>query len=274
MEEPVVRTVPDASQWAAVASQAAPSWYLDPLVGRQKREVHQRFLRDCARGLAPRTVLKTDVFEEAFGPDQILFDLQPEARLTVGMDIAREAAAGAAGRAPGSGFSFLVADVRRLPFRAGAFDLVISTSTLDHFAVRRDLDVALEELVRVVRPGGRLAITLDNPWNPMLFPLRAWSHTRWGPFPLGHTMSLAKLTRGLEARGMQVLATDWLIHNPRLVSTLMFLALRRLLGARADPPIRGLLRFFGLFAHSPARWMTACFVAACARKPEAGEHAI
>jgi len=264
----------DTSEWAAVANQAAPSWYLDALVGRQKREVHQRFVRDCARGLKPRTVLKTDVFEEAFGSDQILFDLLPEARLTVGMDIAPEAVGGAAGRAPGSGFSFLAADVRRLPFRAEAFDLVISTSTLDHFTLRGDLQVALRELVQVLRPGGRLVITLDNPWNPMFFLLRAWSHTRWCPFPLGHTMSLAELTRSLEAQGMRVLATDWLIHNPRLVSTLLFVGLRRLMGARADVPIRALLKFFGLFAHLPTRRLTACFIAACARKPEVAEQPI
>jgi SAM-dependent methyltransferase len=192
----------------------------------------------------------------------------PEASFTVGIDIAQGAARGAASRAPSSGFSFLAADVRRLPFGPETFDVVISTSTLDHFALRADLDAALDELVRVVRPGGRLVITLDNPRNPMFFLLRAWSHTRWCPFRLGHTLSLAELTRSLEALGMQVLATDWLIHNPRLLSTLLFVCLRRLLGARADAPIRGLLRFFGLFAHLPTRGMTACFVGACARKPE------
>jgi SAM-dependent methyltransferase len=257
----------DTSDWETVASQAAPSWYLDPLVGRQKRELHQRFIRASTRGLKPQTILKTDVFEEAFGSDHILFDLWPQADLTVGMDIAPGAAGRAANRSPGSGFSFLAADVRRLPFRPEAFDLVVSTSTLDHFALLGDLHVALRELVRVVRPGGRLVITLDNPWNPMLVLLRALSRTRWCPFPLGHTMSLAALTRGLEALGMQVTATDWLIHNPRLVSTLLFVGLRRLMGAHADRPIRALLKFFGLFAHLPTRPMTACFVAASARKP-------
>lgn len=258
----------DTLEWAAVASQAAPSWYLDSLVGRQKREVHQRFIRASARGMKPDTVLKTDVFEEAFGCDHILFDLGTEARLSVGMDVACGTAGRAAARSPGRGFSFLAADVRCLPFQAEAFDLVISTSTLDHFAVRGDLDLALKELVRILRPGGRLAITLDNPWNPMFLLLRALSRTRWSPFPLGRTMSLPELTRRLEAQGMQVMATDWLIHNPRLLSTLLFVALRRVLGEYAGLPIRALLWFFGLFAHLPTRRFTACFVAAGAQKPE------
>jgi len=82
----------DASGWTTIASQAAPSSYLDPLMGRQKAKVHQRFIRAGARDLKPQAVLKADVFEEAVGSDHILFDLWPAERLTVGMDIALEAA--------------------------------------------------------------------------------------------------------------------------------------------------------------------------------------
>jgi hypothetical protein len=75
------------------------------------------------------------------------------------------------------------------------------------------------------------------------------------------------LVRRLEEAGLEVLATDVLIHNPRLISTLLFLALRRLLGRRADAPIRTLLKLFAALGHLPTRRFTACFVAACARKP-------
>jgi hypothetical protein len=58
-----------------------------------------------------------------------------------------------------------------------------------------------------------------------------------------------------------------LIHNPRLISTLLFLVLRRLLGRHADLPIGALLRLFHAFRGWPASEVTACFVAACASKP-------
>jgi ubiquinone/menaquinone biosynthesis C-methylase UbiE len=48
------------------------------------------------------------------------------------------------------------ADAVALPFRASAFDLVISASALHHWP---DLAAALSEMRRVLAPGGRLAIT-------------------------------------------------------------------------------------------------------------------
>ena len=161
----------DASGWMMVASQAAPSSYLDPLMGRQKAEVHQRFIRAGARDLKPQAVLKADVFEEAFGSDYILFDLWPAQRLTVSMDIAPEASGGAASQPP----------------------------------------------------------------------------------------------------RMQVMATDWLTHNPRPFSTLRFVGPRLLVGTRANLPIRALRWFFGLCARLPTWCLTACLVAACLWKLELGE---
>ena len=63
-------------------------------------------------------------------------------------------------------------------------------------------------------------------------------------------------------------ATDHLIHNPRVLSTALFLALRRLLGSRADRPVALLLRVCGLLDRLPTRGFTSCFVAACAIKPD------
>jgi hypothetical protein len=60
-----------------------------------------------------------------------------------------------------------------------------------------------------------------------------------------------------------------LLHNPRMISTLLFLAIRRLLGRRGDPFIRLLLWAFALLEHLPTRGVTACFLTARARKPAA-----
>jgi SAM-dependent methyltransferase len=53
------------------------------------------------------------------------------------------------------GAVFVVADGERLPFPAGSFTAVLSSSTLRHF---RNPTRAVREMARVVRPGGRIVI--------------------------------------------------------------------------------------------------------------------
>jgi ubiquinone/menaquinone biosynthesis C-methylase UbiE len=255
--------------WDNVARCPNPSGYLDPLAARQKREVHLELVRRWTDGLVARRVLKTDLFEEAFGEDRVLFDLLPEAGDTVGIDVAASTAAAARDRCPGGAFSFLANDVRTLAFRSDSFDLVFSNSTLDHFETRAELRASLRELVRVVRPNGLLIVTLDNPWNPLYPPLRWAMRLRQAPFVLGRTASRRQLEAWLRELGMAPVDHDWLIHNPRLLSTVLFLGLRKVLGRAADWPIRALIWVFALFGRLPSRPLTACFIAVCARKPDA-----
>ncbi|MQY27843.1 class I SAM-dependent methyltransferase [Nocardia aurantia] len=49
-------------------------------------------------------------------------------------------------------------DITRLPFPDGSFDLVISNLVLHNISAAADRRAALDEAVRVLRPGGRLAI--------------------------------------------------------------------------------------------------------------------
>jgi SAM-dependent methyltransferase len=57
------------------------------------------------------------------------------------------------------GVEFRVADGRRLPFRDASFDRALSVSVLEHIGEGGDAK-ALRELARVVRPGGRVVLTL------------------------------------------------------------------------------------------------------------------
>ena len=60
--------------------------------------------------------------------------------------------------------SFDVADAHALPFEPGAFDGVFGSSTLHHL----ELDAALAEVLRVLRPGGRVAFAEPNLLNPIV----------------------------------------------------------------------------------------------------------
>lgn len=57
--------------------------------------------------------------------------------------------------------SAVTADVLRLPFADGAFRAVIAAEVLEHVPADR---AALGELVRVLRPGGALAVTVPRWW--------------------------------------------------------------------------------------------------------------
>jgi len=252
--------------WNSVGSRPSPAWYLDPLVAAQKRQVHQELIRRWAGPVIPRRFLKTDLFEEAGNGDRLLFDLLPQAT-AIGMDVAPSIVRGAAARAAGSNCRFLACDVRQLALASGSLDLVVSTSTLDHFDRVEDVRSALNELARVLRPGGRLIVTLDNPLNPIYFVLRMICRMRFAPFKLGVTLSAREMSWELTGMGLAVEDTSLLIHNPRLLSTLAFLALRRLLGRNADRPIAWLLAVFAASDRLPTRRYTACFNAVCARKP-------
>ena len=155
------------------------------------------------------------------------------------MDVSISTAKRAYNRFRNLGLNAVNCDLRQQPFSTAAFDLVISPSSLDHFETRQDFVVALRELTRLVKPGGILVITLDNPSNPLYHILRWASKNRLAPFPLGYTETATALEKDVRGLGFEVLGRDWLLHNPRGVSTLLFLSLRKTLGLRADRPIRG-----------------------------------
>jgi SAM-dependent methyltransferase len=250
-----------------------PSWYLDPLVAEQKRKVHQEWIRASTGNRSRRVVLKTDLFEEANGADRVFDDLFSDMRLAIGMDLDHRTAL-AATRRHSPAFQTVVCDVRRLPFRLASLDLVVSPSTLDHFESAQGIADSLDELARVLRPGGVLLISLDNPRNPLYHLLRWLSRRGWTPYLLGQTLSLRSLTGMLSERGFRIEGTRYLIHNPRGISTALFLGLRKLFGRFASAPIHGLLGVCALLGVLPSRSLTGCFLAVSAiRQPASLEHA-
>jgi SAM-dependent methyltransferase len=261
----VDRTSPSA--WDRISEVARPSWYLDPLVARQKRDLHVKLFRGwmpAGAGLA----MKTDLFEEAFGDDALLPSLAPLADSWIGIDVAAHTVGEARARTGLPSGHFLVCDVRHLPLRPASLDAIVSNSTLDHFDTRSEFESAVAELARVLRPGGRLLITVDNPHNIFYVPLRWISRLRQSPFRLGYTPSLARLRGILEQTGLRVIATSSLIHNPRGFSTMLFLTLRRMAGSQAEGMVQWFLDVFARFERLPTRKFTACFVAVCALRSE------
>ena len=118
----------------------------------QKRVVNRLLsLAQCRVSQAP-----ADVLDIGCGTGQLLSSLgiqYPNSRL-YGLDLAYNMTRCAAERL-GPGAALVNGDAEQLPFRAGAFDLVVSTSTVQWI---EDLGGFFRQCHRVLRPGGLLCI--------------------------------------------------------------------------------------------------------------------
>lgn len=229
----------------------------------------------CARWLSKepvRNLLKTDLFDEAVGKGMWVF-LRGRAKVVMGMDISLLTLRGVRFVRPCAAVT--CADVRRLPFASDSFDAVISNSTLDHFHSLSDMAVSLKELSRIIRPGGRLVITIDNFANPAIalrniLPFR-WLHgAGLVPYYVGATCGPIRLRRMLEGAGLEVLESTAILHCPRVLGV----SIARWLQAYASPALQAgfgswLMKWEGL-ARFPTRYLTGNFVAIHCLKPNRG----
>jgi SAM-dependent methyltransferase len=253
--------------WSRVARQSCERpHYLDAFLGEMKRQAHLALIERWGGLPAAGLVLKTDLFEEASGPDAFLLDLDGRA-LQVGMDVSPVVAGRAASRDAERRAGYTVADVRRLPFADGAFALVISPSTLDHFVDPQDLRRSLRELARVLAPGGRLIITLDNRDNVFDPLLRLAGRTGLVPYFLGRSYRAAELRGELESAGLGVEAETAILHNPRLVAVGSIMLANRVGWLPLVRLVRRALVAAQAFERTRLRYRTGSFIAALARKP-------
>jgi ubiquinone/menaquinone biosynthesis C-methylase UbiE len=94
-----------------------------------------------------------------------LADRCPDAAELIGVDPARAMIAAARAAAAGDRLQWLEGTAEELPFPEGSFDLVVSTTSFDHWA---DQQAGLRECARVLTPGGRLVLT--DLFSPLLVP--------------------------------------------------------------------------------------------------------
>jgi SAM-dependent methyltransferase len=213
-------------------------------------------------------LLKTDLFDEAVS-DGLFLLLASRVQDVVSVDVSLAILHAAQSRR--ADLPAAAADVRCLPFTDGAFDVVFSNSTLDHFATCDEIVVSLWELARVLRADGKLLLTLDNVSNPVLafrnlMPFRLLKRLGIVPYYVGATLSPRHLCRTLEQVGFEVDQVTAVMHCPRVLAV----AVSRLLGRYASPGIQDrflrLLMAFERLSQWPTRFLTGHFVAVRAVK--------
>ncbi|MFN7923111.1 MAG: methyltransferase domain-containing protein [Bryobacteraceae bacterium] len=234
-------------------------------------QLHEQMLDEWLPGDRVRRVLKTDLFDEAAGAG-VVATLSSRADQVHAFDVSGPVAAQASKRNPAARVTS--ADVRRLPYRDGSFDLIFSNSTLDHFPTEGDVVQAVAELHRVLRAGGRLWISFDNLANPVIA-LRAALPIGWlnriglVPYFVGKTVTRGGLSRLLTASGFTVERLGYAMHVPRVLAVPICARLR----GRPEAVARWhqTFRFFEGLERWPVRRLTGHFVVALATKPDASK---
>ena len=162
-----------------------------------------------------RIALKTDLFEEACSRYPVLPSLGNHG---IGFDYSLQIARNA--KKNNRDFSMLVCDLRKLSFHSSTLDQILSPSSLDHFSVESEIDIALAEIGRVLKPNGVLIISLDNPQNPIVWirnhlPFSWFSRIGLLPYYVGPTCNAGVAKEKLRKAGMEVTHCIAVSHVPR-----------------------------------------------------------
>ena len=165
-----------------------------------------------------------------------------------GIDLAHDQLAWARrGLADGARLGLTQANARALPFRDGTFDRVFSVETMEH-VFRPDRPAVYAELRRVLKRGGRLALSTPNPASPIeaakrlavrwpalrralpssCFPEAAEDLSSYHPYRYHHPLLPAELASGLAAAGFEVLGTTRFLWVPKTLPDALLGAARLL----------------------------------------------
>ncbi|MBW2173253.1 MAG: class I SAM-dependent methyltransferase [Deltaproteobacteria bacterium] len=233
------------------------------------QEVYQELIdrwMDKSRG---GLVLKTDLYDEAVSEHNLIAICRQKSERVIGTDVSFEVAVAARRRMikERNGWHDAVcSDVRNLPFKSESFDQIVSNSTLDHFSREESIRTSLKELYRLMKPGGFLLITLDNPSNPVvclrnLAPYRLLKLSGLIPFYMGVTLSKPQLIRVLESCNFMVRESTAIVHSPRILAIWTGRILDKIGSEWIKAYIKRFLRIFERLEKFPTRYMTGYYVA-------------
>lgn len=178
------------------------------------RDNEQRLFREHLEPLEGKRVFKTDLWDEARNT-RILQWAAGRGGRAFGLDLspATTVKARAEFERLGSSLHSAVSDVRWIPFRNESFDAIYSMGTVEHFD---ETQQAIEEIFRILKPGGRAIVGVPNRRDPFLRPLMVWLLFRLGLYDYGFekSYSRAALRRMLEAAGFEVVAETGILFIP------------------------------------------------------------
>ena len=243
-----------SKDWDALAGRMRQPQFQEQIALHKRREN----LELIATWAPPHVgrLLKTDLFEEAFGLDSLVDALARAYPSVIGMDISQTVVAAARAREPRAGY--ITSDAYALPFRSQSFDLIVSISTLDHLPPAL-FPKALAELCRALRPGGCLILTLDSRHNP-LHVLSNHIRRSMRMIYAERCFKVDDVIAALDGQPVAVTAVTAIYHIPFPVNFLAKKA-RAIAGEWADAWIRGVIALCRGLGTLPTRFFTGRYIA-------------
>jgi len=237
-----------------------------------------QYYRRCEMALIERSVgplrgkrvLKLDLWNEAFNT-RILDWMRAQGAEVVGLDLSKVVALRARRNAldegswNGHGPALLRADIRELPFAADSFDVVYTMGTIEHIDEYRQ---AIQEVQRVLRPGGRAIIGVPDKWNVFLRPLMVWILDAFGQYLYAPEKSFtaAELRRDVESTGLRVTERTGILTLPGFLRMAdLFFYTRRIPLYRLTPLLLAPFQFLETRWRWPGRF--GYLLTVVARKP-------
>jgi SAM-dependent methyltransferase len=234
--EPVVSRRPAASATTATRLQAPPAsearrrqrsdWdRIAASVGDLRGAPSTEYYRRCEIALIGRSlgdlagkrVLKLDLWNEAFNT-RILHWMADQGAEVYGLDLSNLVAHQARRNTRRAGLPsrLMRADIRELPFADDAFDAVYTMGTIEHID---EYVQAIDEVRRVLRPGGRAVIGVPHKWNLFLRPALVWLLDRFGKYAYApeKSFSSSELRRAIEQTGLRVGERTGILSIPGLL---------------------------------------------------------
>jgi SAM-dependent methyltransferase len=165
-------------------------------------------------------ILKTDLWDEAKNTRILVWASRQGARAH-GIDISQpivNQARAAFDTGPGARncpqcLQCVIGDVRELPFRDASYDAIYSMGTIEHFD---ETERAIEEIARVLKPGGRAIVGVPNLYDPFLRPLLVTVLQAVGLYAYGYEKSYSRraLKQMLERAGLEVITETAILFIP------------------------------------------------------------
>jgi ubiquinone/menaquinone biosynthesis C-methylase UbiE len=153
------------------------------------------------------------VLDGGMGPGRLCMELERCGWQAYGIDLSEEMVELARRRLPHARERLLQGSVEALPFEDDRFDAVVAMGVLEYVD---DVPAVLRELERVLRPGGRIVVSIPNSrsaygvarrhlWNPLIRRLKrtVGGFSRPAPYRMPPAIPQRRLIGGLRGAGLR-----------------------------------------------------------------------